>query len=246
MRRKFKSKEVNMLNRKHKIIAILGGVLCIGYLTMLFSLPVFAVMAVDNGTTVDASEEEFTSTADAESYLSEEYEKIPCKREPIQSADEEVIEEVLESSNSVAEEKDESLEIYLEQGSAQTMSFNFTPEERDMLAAIIWLEARGESFECQLAVGSVILNRLADGYWGDTLEEVLYARHQFSPAPRIKTTTPSEMQYQVVDQLMAEGPTIPRYVMYFRARYFFEWATPYECMGKTYFSYLEKDKQLYS
>lgn len=54
-------------------------------------------------------------------------------------------------------------------------------EEILMLAAMIYCEAGGESWNAKLAVGNVILNRLRAGYWGDTLEDVLSATGQFSP-----------------------------------------------------------------
>jgi spore germination cell wall hydrolase CwlJ-like protein len=51
----------------------------------------------------------------------------------------------------------------------------------DTIAAInIWMEARGESFEGKVAVAEVMLNRLKNGWWGDTLAEVVLAPYQFS------------------------------------------------------------------
>lgn len=48
-----------------------------------------------------------------------------------------------------------------------------------LLAAIVYAEAGGESYEGQLAVASVIMNRLHNGYWGSTLSDVIYAPGQF-------------------------------------------------------------------
>jgi N-acetylmuramoyl-L-alanine amidase len=51
----------------------------------------------------------------------------------------------------------------------------------DTLAVInIWMEARGEPYEGQVAVGEVMLNRLKNGSWGNTLESVILAPYQFS------------------------------------------------------------------
>ncbi|MCD8119161.1 MAG: cell wall hydrolase [Lachnospiraceae bacterium] len=58
---------------------------------------------------------------------------------------------------------------------------SLTDDEILMLAAMIYCEAGGESWDGKLAVGNVILNRLRAGYWGDTLEDVLSATGQFSP-----------------------------------------------------------------
>lgn len=53
---------------------------------------------------------------------------------------------------------------------------------RDLLflAATIWGEARGETLSGQRAVAEVIMNRLATGRWGRTVEHVVTAPWQFS------------------------------------------------------------------
>lgn len=57
------------------------------------------------------------------------------------------------------------------------------PAEGDeaLLAAIIECEAGSESYEGKLAVGSVVLNRVASSYFPNTVVAVLYQSGQFSP-----------------------------------------------------------------
>lgn len=50
-----------------------------------------------------------------------------------------------------------------------------------VLATIIWCEARGESYDGQLAVGSVIMNRVRSGAYPSTVYDVVFASGQFSP-----------------------------------------------------------------
>ena len=51
----------------------------------------------------------------------------------------------------------------------------------DTLAAInIWMEARGEPYEGQVAVGEVMRNRLANGSFGHNLQSIILAPYQFS------------------------------------------------------------------
>lgn len=52
--------------------------------------------------------------------------------------------------------------------------------ERDLLAAVVYGEARGEPVEGQVGVINVIHNRLTDGRWGPTLHRVILAWAQFS------------------------------------------------------------------
>ncbi len=53
--------------------------------------------------------------------------------------------------------------------------------EEELLAAIIYCESGGESYESQLAVGSVVLNRVSNPYFPDTITGVIYQNRQFSP-----------------------------------------------------------------
>ena len=52
--------------------------------------------------------------------------------------------------------------------------------DRDLLAALIHAEARGEPFEGQVAVGAVVLNRVDDHRWPDTVEAVVLQSGQFA------------------------------------------------------------------
>lgn len=59
---------------------------------------------------------------------------------------------------------------------------NLTQAEMDMLTAMIYCEARGESYEGQLAVGYVIMNRVRSTRFPNNLESVLREHKQFEPA----------------------------------------------------------------
>ena len=49
------------------------------------------------------------------------------------------------------------------------------------MAAIIWCEARGESYEGQVAVGTVVMNRVESSRFPNTIEGVITQKGQFSP-----------------------------------------------------------------
>lgn len=73
---------------------------------------------------------------------------------------------------------------------------------KELLASIIFCEAGNQSFEGQVAVGAVVLNRIADNAYPNTLEGVIYQPGQFGPAgsgwlDRVRSTagyTASAMQ----------------------------------------------------
>ncbi|OPX88231.1 MAG: Spore cortex-lytic enzyme precursor [Pelotomaculum sp. PtaB.Bin013] len=71
------------------------------------------------------------------------------------------------------------------QGEGSLSRGDISREDLMLLARLIHAEARGESFEGQVAVGAVILNRLASPYFPKTIREVIYQKssrvYQFSP-----------------------------------------------------------------
>lgn len=91
-------------------------------------------------------------------------------------------------------------------------------DDVETLARLVWLEARGEPFEGQVAVVEVVLNRILSPSFPGTVEEVVYQRDpiQFSPAALIPDTTPGEEQYRAVEEaLAAEEPITDADVVYF-------------------------------
>lgn len=58
-----------------------------------------------------------------------------------------------------------------------------------LLAALIQCEAGGETYEGQLAVGAVVMNRVRSGAYPDSIHGVIYASGQFTPALNGKVNT---------------------------------------------------------
>lgn len=95
----------------------------------------------------------------------------------------------------------------------------WTDDDIALLAAVISAEARGESYEGQLAVGCVVLNRLEHDHWGDTLEEVLYQKNQFADP---HWNYGEESWRAAIDCL--EGDRIfPSHVLYFKQQKAKKW-----------------------
>ena len=79
-------------------------------------------------------------------------------------------------------------------------------KEKEMLAKIIMAEAEGESTEGKALVGLVVLNRVLDKQFPDTIEEVIFQKNQFTPtAPggRYWTTTPNEDCYAALELIQS-------------------------------------------
>lgn len=55
-------------------------------------------------------------------------------------------------------------------------------DEVTLLAALIQCEAGNQSYDCQLAVGAVVANRVKSGSYPNTVVDVIYQKSQFGPA----------------------------------------------------------------
>ncbi len=94
-------------------------------------------------------------------------------------------------------------------------NISLSDEDMVLLAKIVWLEARGESFEGQQAVAEVVFNRMLSEYFPDTLNEVIYQKGQFSTAGMVHTADPDNTQYLAIEAAL-NGPNIlPLEVVFF-------------------------------
>ncbi|MDD3653380.1 MAG: cell wall hydrolase [Desulfotomaculaceae bacterium] len=90
---------------------------------------------------------------------------------------------------------------------------DFSREDIMLMARLIHAEARGESFEGQVAVGAVILNRLANPHFPKTIREVIYQKndrvYQFSPVGdgSIKLEPNEKAVQAAVQALHGKDPT---------------------------------------
>lgn len=125
----------------------------------------------------------------------------------------------------IAEEQGAAEECIVEDGAGrndQYAEIEYTDEDVELLAKLVYLEARGESFEGQQAVAEVVLNRVLDqeDFWYvDTISEVIFDNKyalQFSVSPYIETAEPDETQYEAVNAaLNGDGPVTELDVLYF-------------------------------
>ena len=88
--------------------------------------------------------------------------------------------------------------------------------ERQLLARVIWAEARGESLEGQQAVAEVVLNRLVSDNFPDNLRDVIYGENQFRSVDKLEEAELSQAQYQAMEKALY-GPDyiLPMDVVYF-------------------------------
>ena len=76
--------------------------------------------------------------------------------------------------------------------------FPWYTSDYELLARLLWAEARGESFEGQLAVVEVVFNRVLSDNFPNTIYDVIYEPGQFTSASSLEYVTPTQTQYDVV------------------------------------------------
>lgn len=114
---------------------------------------------------------------------------------------------------------------------------NITEEEIDLLAKVTYLEAGNQSMTGQRGVVEVVLNRVLDDRFPNTIEEVLYQKNQFSVASRIQSAKPTEVQYDAVYMTLNTTEPILRDDVVFFARGIGKGQTLYEKIGDHCFCY---------
>ncbi|SMB89352.1 N-acetylmuramoyl-L-alanine amidase [Thermanaeromonas toyohensis ToBE] len=81
---------------------------------------------------------------------------------------------------------------------------SYTPEEFDLLARLVYAEARGEPYAGQVAVAAVVLNRLRDGRFPKTIAGVIYEPDAFESVTNGQIwLQPNATAYQAAREALA-------------------------------------------
>lgn len=112
-----------------------------------------------------------------------------------------------------------------------------TDYEVTLLSTLVYLEGGTESYDCQKAIASTVINRMRTT--GSTLTDVVYQPGQYSVADKLSYSWYSESARNAVEDVLTNGTTLPIYVTFFRAGYYHTWGdqVAYCYMDNTYFSY---------
>ena len=123
---------------------------------------------------------------------------------------------------------------------ATTWSYDYTQEDIDILAAVMYGEEHPDRYEMMLA-GSVVLNRVKDPRFPDTIKEVVYQIdgpfEQYAPRTKgfIGKDLPEEC-YRLAEILLRYGPIAPGEVIYQahfnQGEVFWSWQGEEFCFGR--------------
>lgn len=108
-------------------------------------------------------------------------------------------------------------------------AFCFTEADVDLLARLIEAEAGGEEYEGKLAVGTVVMNRLEAGRWGDSISKVIKAEGQFAQ-PKKRA---SEDSIRAAKAVLDGERNLPSFGLFFQKakvkRFYGEWYCKIGC-----------------
>ncbi len=107
------------------------------------------------------------------------------------------------------------IELLVEQTAPQIYRIDFDAEEFKHFAMLVEHEAGGESYECRVWVASVIVNRVLDDRYPDTLMGVIYdTEHavQFSPTIDGLFAQPSRLTAQAAMVALADDYSFGCYI----------------------------------
>lgn len=94
-------------------------------------------------------------------------------------------------------------------------SIDLSFAERQLLARVVWVEARGESAEGQQAVAEVVLNRILSETFPDDVRDIIFQEDQFRSLPFLGSAEPGQAQYQAIEKALFGPYVLDTDVVYF-------------------------------
>lgn len=98
----------------------------------------------------------------------------------------------------------------------------YSESEYDLFCRLIMGECGGESYQCQLATASVVINRVRSSRFPDTLKGVIKQKGQFSGRTDKK---PTESIKKACWEAICGNGNVPSSVLYFRASKSKKWGS---------------------
>ena len=90
---------------------------------------------------------------------------------------------------------------------------DFTDTEKNLMVRVVMSEVGAKDLDCKQAVAQTILNRLASGKWGDSIEEVIYYPNAYSTADNGE---PNAECYMAVEWVISHPTSFPVNMYHFR------------------------------
>ena len=175
----------------------------------------------------DLEDETSEKKAEVTSTISDTQDSLDDVSDEIDDLEEKIAQQKIYEAELEAQKALENVANYLEileQEAANTGEAVISTDASDLvlLAALIYCEAGGESYEGQLAVGCVVMNRVRSSSFPNTVSGVIYQSGQFSPVAsgRLATVLANDMVsdscYEAAAYVLAGNLPYPDF-LYFRS-----------------------------
>lgn len=121
----------------------------------------------------------------------------------------------------------------------QTAPIEITEEEKELLYRLVFAEGGNQSYETQMYICSVILNRIRSSEFPNTVEEVIYQTGQFSVVSNGSINSPvtEQITFDAVNDVLENGITNSD-ITFFRNDYYHQKMQDEFVSGVLYFSSL--------
>ena len=138
----------------------------------------------------------------------------------------------------ILESKQDEIQISIEE-STDCMVVEDIPyslEDYEVMVQLLTGECQNQGWDCQVAVGSVALNRVAHEWYPDTLYEVAHQKGQYACfKDKNAYREPTELTLEVADYLLRNGSQLPSNVIY--QAQFKQGSGVYKTIGNQIFCY---------
>lgn len=121
----------------------------------------------------------------------------------------------------ILESKQDEIQLAIEESVAnvviveETEVIPYSQEDYEVMVQLLTGECQNQGWECQVAVGSVALNRVAHKWYPDTLYEVAHQKGQYACFKDGNAyREPTELTLEVADYLLRNGSQLPSNVIY--------------------------------
>ncbi|RDU38353.1 cell wall hydrolase [Neobacillus piezotolerans] len=101
------------------------------------------------------------------------------------------VEKIFKQKKASAAEKPAVKPQKKEQAQPAKQGPSLSAEEKDLLARLVHAEAKGEPFKGKVAVAEVVLNRVQNAKFPDSVKEVIYQKRQFDPVSNGEINKPA-------------------------------------------------------
>lgn len=181
------SESIDILQKDTEVqlLSYSAGWVCVSYKDQQGYLKAeYVHLKAGKNTAVAMSAELWNETLEAAGLIEQPVEEVPVEKETlaVEAAVTEAPAEPVAAEPSANDLARQRIDAIYAEGRSSMGPIYLSADEIYLLSCVIMMEAGAECYDGKLAVAGVVLNRLRNGYWGSTLNEVIYYPGQFSGA----------------------------------------------------------------